>query len=106
MHTTKSPGLVVFTITVSPSWFRISVDTDSTGDMFWAISVQRLEQYIIPLWLLGLALFTISRLKAKGVPVSTADLRISLTTSFNRTVRLEMRRSFTQFQYRSSHSFP
>ena len=76
------------------------------GDMFWAISVHRLEQYMMPRWLLGLARFTVSRLKINGVPVSTADLIIRRTTSFNSTVRLDILSSPTQSRYRSSHSSP
>ena len=50
----------------------------------------------MPAWPLGLARFTASRLKVKGVPVSTALFRISRTSSFTVTVRFWMRGSATQ----------
>ena len=44
LQTTKSPGLVVVTTTVSPSLVSTSVLTVEIGAMFWAISVHRFEQ--------------------------------------------------------------
>ena len=53
---------------------------------------------MIPRWPLGLARFTASRLKVKGVPVSTALLSTSRTISLTVTVRLEIRGSSTQLR--------
>lgn len=44
---------------------------------------------------LGLARFTVSRMNANGVPVSTALRSTRRTTSFTVTVRLGMRGSAT-----------
>ncbi len=43
LQTTKSPGTVFVTTTVSPSMSMISGVSSCIAAMFWAISVQRFE---------------------------------------------------------------
>src|SRR5574344_986225 len=106
LHTTKSPGFVLFTTTTSPFSVSILLSSAWISDIFWAISVQRFEQYMIPLCLFGFILFTVSLLKAKGVPVSTALFIISLTKSFNTMLLFWILLSLTQSRYFSVHSSP
>ena len=60
----------------------------------------------MPAWPLGFMRLTVSRLNAKGVPVSTAERSTSRTMSLTVMVRFSMRGSLTQSRYRFSHSSP